>query len=784
MQIRRRLVLSSVPLTGIAALFAVTIGNLQPAPAQSADREPIAFIGHGAMFDADGKQIVPTPEFVATAQAWYRSKLASTLPVQRRRLLEAEEKSFNVLPLQGQEKLLTDQQALELLVAETDIKKTDPRMPGKISLLGSALDWKLPEDKSNFGWRREKFNIRPKLNETLKKRRAKRLSGVQSLTTNNTGQDYIDECAANDVPIPPPINRLAAPGVLGWTSRGFIPQSQQFIVGTPAEIRSYEDNKGVCIALPRYTNSSLSTVFLDGVICQSKVSSKVCIWDNQRASPPSSGNGVGFSFPSGTEIPIGVPAIAGGLYQGGGKEIEFGSGGVCTDCHAGENAYIIHPDAELENASGTGLGLTMGDLSSILPMFAPNRYDPIIGASWPKNNLSHALPLVPTGCKSCHQQGDAGRLPHLSSAIPSFCGTILTQAVEGPSGIATMPQGSAGTMASSPAYTNFKAFCGTAPSSGPSTRGDPHLLTTNGISYDFQAAGEFVALRNSDSGFEMQTRQTPVKTSFVPGPNPYTGLASCVSLNTAAAFRLGERRISFQPVGTGSARSNDPSRMMLRVDGFETKIPAGGLNLGGGNRLKAAAAGGGIDVRSADGTEVLVTPNFWSSQGYWYLNVEVLNTPAREGTMGHIGGNSWLPYSPKGLSFGPKPAALADRHTSLNQKFADAWRVNSMTSLFDYLPGTTTDSFTDREWPSMPGGSCSLSKAVVSLPLEGRPSIKPIERERAIKMCGLIKDKVAFEQCVFDVANMGEPTMARAFMLSLARSLERRMPFLFVPARW
>jgi len=37
-------------------------------PAAADPDEPIAYVGHGAFFDAAGRQITPTPEFVAKAQ--------------------------------------------------------------------------------------------------------------------------------------------------------------------------------------------------------------------------------------------------------------------------------------------------------------------------------------------------------------------------------------------------------------------------------------------------------------------------------------------------------------------------------------------------------------------------------------------------------------------------------------------------------------------------------------------------------------------------------------------
>ena len=42
-----------------------------------------------------------------------------------------------------------------------------------------------------------------------------------------------------------------------------------------------------------------------------------------------------------------------------------------------------------------------------------------------------------------------------------------------------------------------------------SSNGDPHLRTVNRYKYDFQAAGEFVLLKSSDSSTEIQARQEP-----------------------------------------------------------------------------------------------------------------------------------------------------------------------------------------------------------------------------------------------------------------------------------
>jgi hypothetical protein len=735
---------------------------LEPAPQDveavtvqdTRDDEPIAYIGHGGFFDRSGKQIVPTADFVAKAQSWYRKRLLAGLkPDQQAELPAFEKRLREGLDLDGQAGLVAQQRSLDWLIAHSPRTTATGRMQAKLNALKYRLQWKLPrrddpEELQNL----EPFELDPKIEARLKLPEFNPGGGKIFLVTTNSGQAYINECSAADVPIPPSIGDLT-PGT-GWKSLGFIPTAEQFIVGTPAEVRVFENAKGMCIALPRYTNSAKTTVKLDGVICLSKTTSKVCFWDNQMS-------GAGFNFPTGTKIPIGVPNLAvnpAGLYQAGGAEIEFGTGGVCTDCHAGENPYIIHPDSNL------GGGILMGDLGDPplnLPTFGPNRYDPIVGASWPQNQLSHSQPLVPGACGACHTSGGSGgRFPHLSSDLPGYCGTILAQAIT-----KTMPLGAPGTLAGTPAITAFQAWCNSAPSSGPSDRGDPHLITTNDVHYDFQAAGEFTALRNSSTGFELQTRQTPVLTSFTPGANAYTGLASCVSLNTAAALRVGRHRISYQP-GPGKAGTAEQV-MQLRVDGKPVVLPANGLNLGGGNRIAKAAAGGGLDVRANDGTRVIITPIFWTSESYWYLDVEVLNSPAREGTMGAILGSNWLPFAPDGSSFGPMPAGLHARDLLLNKAFADAWRVKNATSLFDYAPGTSTASFTERSWPPPSGSACTTIR---HYPWPGKKAprpVKPMDPETAKKLCSRIQDPAARDDCFFDLTVLGDPAMADAYRLTL-----------------
>jgi hypothetical protein len=295
--------------------------------------------------------------------------------------------------------------------------------------------------------------------------------------------------------------------------------------------------------------------------------------------------------------------------------------------------------------------------------------------------------------------------------------------------------------------------------------GDPHVTTLDGTSYDFQGAGEFVALRASGD-VEVQVRQAPISTSFNPGPNPHTGLATCVSLNTAVAARVGKRRVTYQPNLSGVP---DPSGLQLRVDGALVTLGASGMDLGNGGRIAPTGAPGGIEVGFPQGYTLSVTPGWWASESKWYMNIGVVRTTATTaiggasptagatgGLAGTIPAGSWLPALPDGASMGPMPAALHDRYVALYGKFGDAWRVTADTSLFDYAPGTSTDTFTLKTWPPQ-NASCVLPQT--------RP-VQPLSARAAQQSCNEIPGRQARANCVFDVRATGERGFARTYLLS------------------
>jgi hypothetical protein len=299
--------------------------------------------------------------------------------------------------------------------------------------------------------------------------------------------------------------------------------------------------------------------------------------------------------------------------------------------------------------------------------------------------------------------------------------------------------------------------------------GDPHITTGNGVHYNFQGAGEYVSLRNS-SGLEIQTREGPVATSFTPGGDPYDGLTTCVSLNTAVAARVAGHRVTYEPNLSGVP---DPSGMQLRIDGVLTTLGPTPQNLGSGARILRTAAPGGLEIDFPDHTVLLATPGWWPSQSKWYLDVDVVRPPSlggaggpvieiakasvppsEGGIMASIPAGNWLPSLPDGTPMGPMPASLHDRYVGLYQTFGDAWRVANATSLFDYAPGTSTDTFTLKTWPGE-SGSCTLP-GVTPVPQPAPPAV-------AEHACRGITGRFSHADCVFDVTVTGNPGFGRTY---------------------
>lgn len=204
--------------------------------------------------------------------------------------------------------------------------------------------------------------------------------------------------------------------------------------------------------------------------------------------------------------------------------------------------------------------------------------------------------------------------------------------------------------------------------------GDPHLVTFDGLHYDFQSVGEFILVKSTTGDLEIQVRQQPFNNS------------SSVSMNTAVATKIDGQRVAFY----------GGEKTPLLVDGKPTDIPDNSsISVGSGSihrkgktyRVVLNKAGEQLVVDISNGSNPLLDVNTYLAQG-------------REGQIVGLGGNN------NGKT--DDDIALRDG-TVLSQpitpqvlygKYEDSWRISQAESFFDYKPGQDTETFTNRYFPS------------------------------------------------------------------------------------
>jgi hypothetical protein len=125
------------------------------------------------------------------------------------------------------------------------------------------------------------------------------------------------------------------------------------------------------------------------------------------------------------------------------------------------------------------------------------------------------------------------------------------------------------------------------------------------------------------------------------------------------------------------------------------------------------------------------------------LAVEAPKTAAGtlSGLLGNFDGNPRNDIAPKGGT------AITPSFDALYPRFADSWRITQATSLFDYPPGASTATFTDRSFPDGPATTASLTAA---------------QRTSARAACNAadVRDPTDLDNCTLDVALTGSADFA------------------------
>lgn len=291
------------------------------------------------------------------------------------------------------------------------------------------------------------------------------------------------------------------------------------------------------------------------------------------------------------------------------------------------------------------------------------------------------------------------------------------------------------------------------------SEGDPHIKTIDGIHYDFQSAGEFTLLKGE--GFELQARQTPVTTAGPLGPNAYTELSACVSVNSAYAMKIGGNRISYQPNRLGDIDNEKTRRLVLKVNGEPIDLDNERFELANGGHIQRTNVDDGIELLSAGGTRIVITPWWWDRHKIHVLNINLRNARGTQGVMGTIPPGTWLPALADGTTVGPKETNDGLRYQQLYQTFADSWRVDNATSLFDYEGAVSPASYHVATWPAFQEQNC------VAPPLPNGPVPGPVPVElplvEAEAVCAGVVDPNRRQNCVADVRATGSEGFAQLY---------------------
>jgi len=378
--------------------------------------DPIQWTGHGAAFGVNGQQIDVTADFIAQTQAVYTAHVLESASTSQHILYEQKRAYLDALA-----------------IAATLPRELQLALFGRSVLLDWLIDQVAPADatrlKSRNGmlkvWLRsglgyldkgETFTLLPSEEALFGEIGVLPAAAVAALPPEEVLQKretYAKECKKAGVPIPPTWGKT---GAGFWEKKGEL--AAPFISREiKADLWVYQSAtpKGVCLALPRHAPGAATPIELLGIICmgQGVATSNACFWDNQL-------NGVSQPIPQTGQFPLNTNFAAG-------KELEAGANGpgICTACHAGKNAYIVHPDDPAFGAAGN-----LKSTGWYMPFMMPG--------SWPQNPGPDTGPKPGAGessCFDCHSLPKIDKalsvtLPNGTVVVP-YCDAVLLTALNG-----------------------------------------------------------------------------------------------------------------------------------------------------------------------------------------------------------------------------------------------------------------------------------------------------------------------------------------------------------------
>ena len=360
-------------------IFTWLLLSCQPAPpTPQISPETIAYYGHGVLLDKDWKEIQLDEKMIAKIQDdMLKEVMANSQPTQKKDAIEEAQKLLN-------SKTLNFDEAVYI----------------RSGLISAYLETAPIEILRRYGWRNSAlltswWRRMPEL-------RAEIIDLIRRLLHASTSTAYMDSCRAAGVPIPPDWSETSTQ----WQRQGML-RDKIILAGMDATVWTYSDpaNRGACIALPRGSGAPGSAA---GIICQSASTGKACFWDNILRDDVDMMPGeqvLGWS---------GLTLVIANLKDGSNLN------SPCTDCHHGNNVYLISPDDPTwgKVLRGPLDGPRTGTFTTRVESSSDNagghpRYIPVSGQPGWLNTFSAATSF----CTTCHEQP----LVSAVSAMPPVC---------------------------------------------------------------------------------------------------------------------------------------------------------------------------------------------------------------------------------------------------------------------------------------------------------------------------------------------------------------------------
>lgn len=400
------------------------------------EKEPFAYSYHGVLVNTNMKEIELSPEYIEGALNFYIKAALRELNKDGYEQYQALIKHLKETKLSNLERIKVHTQIADSLLSKALTKRQNEEKDefsyrlhywqGKIAAL--KLNTPTAFKVSATGEELQKWanGISDQTRSIIKQLvTTKKLVAFKHLVISDyilipidwlfpDSTPYIRQCRDAGVPIPP------AFGDPQWKYIGEL--SNEFIsAGSRAHAYTYTSNapEGTCIALPRISGNNIGVL---GIICLGLETENACFWDKYNTPVSAIDDTIPLSeFISGTDF--------------------TGGAGNCSSCHAGENPFVIHPEA---NIAGNA-NITV------------DWHNPIFNPNWPRNpgprtlnnDTSYSTVVwwnpatwgnsreTGAACTTCHKLPD---VTHPVVKNEGYCGSVLALAAQ-----RTMPPWSAST---------------------------------------------------------------------------------------------------------------------------------------------------------------------------------------------------------------------------------------------------------------------------------------------------------------------------------------------------